>query len=134
MDKSTIKDFKKIKKAYNKILTLRHKFNVKNLCNPLDYFVDYLKYLRDFLIMIDYQEQNERAELSLTALIMAIDEYELYIGCLLSQPTMETTVQLIKEGKYTEAQELHQKELEQHWRKFWHLIELNIEEWFNVNF
>lgn len=131
MEKTFKKDLKKICKAYSKKLATWNKFNTKNLANPIGYFVDYLRFLRDFLIMCNYDKQSEKAELSLTALVIAIEEYEQYIGCTLDHLTVENTVQLIKDGKLEEANKLHAEAREKHWKKFWRLVELNIEEWFD---
>lgn len=138
---------KQLEKAYNKNLKEMGKTWKKRLKeypaaldgvaeNPLPYLIDSLRFLRDQLIMIGYDTKSERNERSVTALVMAIDEYEQWESCNAEFLTVENTVQLIKEGKLEEASKIQKETQEKHWKKFWKLVELNIQEWFTwyVNF
>ena len=132
---------KQFEKAYNKKITRMSKAWKKRLKeyvtsmgdvaeSPLPYFVDSLRFLRDQLVMIGYETRSERNELSMTALVMAIEEYEKWESCNAEFLTVENTVQLIKEGKLEEASKVQKETQQKHWKKFWKLVELNTQEWF----
>ena len=129
-EKAYNKKVKNISKAWRKRLK-EHTANLGELAeSPLPYLVDSLRFLRDQLIMIGYETKSERNELSMTALVMAIEEYEQWESCTAEFLTVENTVQLIKEGKLEEASKVQKETQQKHWKKFWKLLELNIQEWF----
>jgi hypothetical protein len=78
MEKTDVKALKKLIKAHETRLKNIQKADLKDLCNPTDYLVNYLRYTRDFLIMVGWDTINERHEMSMLALVTAIEEYEKY--------------------------------------------------------
>jgi hypothetical protein len=129
-EKAYNKKLKNISKAWRKRLK-EHTANLGEIAeSPLPYLVDSLRFLRDQLIMIGYETKSERNELSVTALVMAIEEYEQWESCAAEFLTVENTVQLIKEGKLEEASKVQKETQQKHWKKFWKLVELNMQEWF----
>jgi hypothetical protein len=129
-EKAYNKKIKNISKAWRKRLK-EHTANLGELAeSPLPYLVDSLRFLRDQLVMIGYDTNSERNELSVTALVMAIEEYEQWESCTSEFLTVENTVQLIKEGKLEEASKVQKETQQKHWKKFWKLVELNMQEWF----
>lgn len=129
-EKAYNKKLKNISKAWRKRLR-EHTANLGEIAeSPLPYLVDSLRFLRDQLIMIGYETKSERNELSMTALVMAIEEYEQWESCAAEFLTVENTVQLIKEGKLEEASKAQKETQQKHWKKFWKLVELNMQEWF----
>jgi hypothetical protein len=129
-EKAYNKKLKNISKAWRKRLK-EHTANLGEIAeSPLPYLVDSLRFLRDQLIMIGYETKSERNELSVTALVMAIEEYEQWESCAAEFLTVENTVQLIKEGKLEEASKVQKETQQKHWKKFWKLLELNMQEWF----
>ena len=130
MEKTDIKALKKITKAHETRLKNIQKADLKDLRNPTDYLVNYLRYTRDFLIMVGWDTISERHEMSMLALVTAIDEYEKYIEA--DALLLQNTIQYIKEGNYTEKIAEHKKQKQKHWSKFWKLLELNIEDWYQA--
>jgi hypothetical protein len=71
-------------------------------------FTEYLKYLRDFIIIREPYDESEHAKLKLATIITAIAEFEAY----------------------TKAEE-SQKAF--HWNNFCELIKQNMEDWLDIN-
>lgn len=130
MEKTDVKSLKKLIKAHETRLKNIQKADLKDLCNPTDYLVNYLRYTRDFLIMVGWDTINERHEMSMLALVTAIEEYEKYLEA--DALLLQNTVQYIKEGNYADKVAEHKKQKQKHWSKFWKLLELNIEDWYQA--
>ena len=80
--KKFIKEFKQLCQTYDKVLKNDHSTNFKSLINPMSYFVDYLKFMRDYYILteplvLDSEEEN----LKIATIATAISEYEQYQNC-----------------------------------------------------
>lgn len=91
---------KQLNKAYSKSL---------NKTVGLDYFIEYLRYLRDCSIIKEESLKALNEDSKTTALIIVISEFEAY-----------------KESK-------EEKQKEFHWNNFWELVKLNMEEWQVIN-
>ena len=90
------KSLKKLIKAHETRLKNIQKADLKDLCNPTDYLVNYLRYTRDFLIMVGWDTISERHEMSMLALVTAIEEYEKWESCNAEFLTVENIVELHK--------------------------------------
>jgi len=130
MEKTDIKALKKIVKAHETLLKKMQKADLKNLSSPTEYLVNYLRYTRDFLIMVGWDTLSERHEMSMLALVTAIEEYEKYIEA--DAQLIQNTIQYIKDGNYAEKIAEHKQQKQKHWSKFWKLLELNIEDWYQA--
>ena len=75
------KELKCLYHLYNKKLKKLHKQNFKNFSNSLIYFVTYLQYIRDYLILTEPLEINGEENFKIASLATAIDEYFKYISC-----------------------------------------------------
>lgn len=121
-------------KAYNKKLQKLHKENFAKASNNLEYFVTYLRYLRDYFILNEQLKVSKQADLKITSLIMTINEYEEYTNCInkyynigdtITCKDPDTPKELVMQ-KYGEEKSLH-------WQKFWQLVNINIESWVDDN-
>ena len=71
------KQYKGLYNQYNKKLLAEHKANFSALNNNLDYFITYLKYLRDYYLLTDNVES-----IVTTTLVAACSEYDKYQTCI----------------------------------------------------
>jgi hypothetical protein len=77
------KQYKTLCNQYNKKLLADHKANFSTLNNNLDYFITYLKYLRDYYLLTDTTTQLEdTVNMKTATLVAAVSEYEKYISCI----------------------------------------------------
>ena len=77
------KQHKQLCAQYNKKLLAHHKANFSTLGNNMDYFVTYLKYLRDYYILTDPDATTkEEINLKTASIIAAVSEYEKYNSCI----------------------------------------------------
>lgn len=76
------KEFKQLYKAYDKRLKEDHTLNFKSLTNSMNYFVTYLKFMRDYYILTEplVLESGEE-NLKIATLASAVSEYEKYQTC-----------------------------------------------------
>jgi hypothetical protein len=124
------KEFKKLYKAYDKKLKKEHEINFKNLNNNMDYFITYLKFMRDYYILtepliLEGGEEN----LKIASLSTAVSEYELYQTCENNYYGFDGTKIIYKvEGTSEEVQQKYNLEKSFHWNNFWSLIKLNMED------
>jgi hypothetical protein len=91
---------KQLNKAYCKRL---------NKVDGLEYFIEYLKYLRDYSIINVESAEVLKASSKVTALIVTISEFEAY------------------------RDSTEEKQRKFHWINFWELVKLNMEEWQVLN-
>jgi hypothetical protein len=75
-------EFKQLYKSYNKQLKKLHKENFSDFNINIDYFIIYLKFLRDYTILtenlvLDNGEEN----LKIASLATALAEYEKFQTC-----------------------------------------------------
>ena len=103
-----------LNRAYTKPLkSLQKDFFVKNTTGLL-LFVEYLKYLRDSLILKTSKNINdiEKLKIKVSTIIAAITEFEAYL-------------------KSKDIKDEQQKKL--HWNNFCELIKQNMEEWLKTD-
>ena len=128
MTASIDKRYKKLYSSYNKKLLALHKANFSVLGNNLDYFVTYLKLLRDHYILTDSKKDTDK--LKSASLIAAVKEYENYLTCIAKYYKWngKEVVQISDEPE-EEVEQKYDDERIFHWTKFWELVALNIEDW-----
>jgi len=121
------KKLRNIYETYNKKLLALHKANFSVLGNNLDYFVTYLKLLRDHYILT---EKTAEEKLKTASLITAVKEYENYNSCITKYyKIVNNEIKKISDEPEEEVEKKFEKERTFHWTAFWKLIMLNIEDW-----
>lgn len=129
--KEFTKEFKQLCRAYDKVLKDDHAADFKNLTNPMGYFVNYLKFMRDYYILtepliLETGEEN----LKIAALATAVSEYEQYQTCIHKYYGFNGTQVIYKTSDNgEEVQQQYNKERTFHWNNFWNLVRLNMEDW-----
>mgnify|MGYP006873014395 CR=1 FL=1 len=122
------KDFKRLCVCYDKKLRKCHKDSFNALNNNMEYFITYLKYLRDYYILTDQlTTENGENDIKVTSLIAAISEYEKSQSCINNYYKPDGTRLTDEDEK--EVLEKYNKEKAFHWSHFWQLVMLNIESW-----
>lgn len=119
------KEFKDLYKAYEKQLKKHHTLSLEGLTNSMDYFVTYLKFMRDYYILTEpLVAENGEENLKIASLATAISAYTKYQTCKNWCDSLETSANkdetLLK--KYTTEKDFH-------WNSFWNIIRLNMEAW-----
>lgn len=114
------KEFKQLCQAYDKVLKNDHATNFKSLTNPMDYFVDYLKFMRDYYILTEpLILENGEENLKIASLATAISEYEKYQNCEYNYYGFDGTKVIYKvEGTREEVQQQYNTEKTFHWNSF----------------
>ena len=119
------KEFKQLYTVYEKSL---QKLSNESLSTPsifVEYFINYLKFLRDYFILTEplVLESGEE-NLKIATIASAIAAYEKYQTCKSFYNTFD------KENKDNEAiLNKYMEEKEFYWHQFWTLIDLNLERW-----
>lgn len=129
--KEFTKEFKQLYQTYDKALKDTHATSFKNLVNPLDYFITYLKFMRDYYILTEplISESGEE-NLKIASLATAVSEYEQYQNCEHKYYGFDGAKVIYKvPGTSEEVQQQYNKEKAFHWDNFWNLIRLNMEDW-----
>ena len=122
------KDIKKLQAHYDKKLRKCHKDCLRSFGNGLDYFINYLRYLRDYYTLSGKLENvGESNDVRMMALVAAISEYEKSQTCIRNY-YREDGVRLLDESP-ADVLEKYNKEKATHWGYFWQLVMLNIESW-----
>lgn len=120
--------YKQLFKYYDKELNKCHKINFNAGAPNLDYFVTYLRYLRDsYLLTLNINLKDPK----IISLCQAIGEYEEYSTCInkyykLSNKMIES---IDKEKSKEEIQKAYQIEKTTHWNIFWSLVCNYMESW-----
>ena len=129
--KEFTKEFKQLYKAYDKSLKTYHADNFKSLTNCMDYFVTYLKFMRDYYILTEpFVTDSGEENLKIASLATAISEYENYQMCEHKYYGFDGTNIIYKvEGTSEEVQQKYTREKTFHWDNFWNLVRLNMEDW-----
>lgn len=125
------KEYKNLYKAYKKRLTKLHKQTFEQQLLPIDYFVEYLHFLRDKMFLeTPYTKELGEENIELISIITALDEIKKYNDCIYNYYNIENGI-ITHKAEYTEitAQEAFQKEKAYHWETFWNLVKLCIDEW-----
>ena len=129
--KEFTKEFKQLCQTYDKVLKNDHSTNFKSFTNPMGYFVDYLKFMRDYYILteplvLDSEEEN----LKIATIATAISAYEPYRNCEHKYYGFDGAKVIYKiPGTCEEVQQQYNKEKIFHWNNFWNLVRLNMEDW-----
>lgn len=125
------KEYKKLYNSYNKKLLAEHKLSFSTLDNNMKYFITYLKYLRDYYLLIDSVAQSEDAVNVKTAtLVAAINEYEKYVNCINNYYKLNGNIaEKISDESEEEVAKKYNLEKKFHWTNFWQLVMTNMEGW-----
>lgn len=124
------KQFKELYKFYNKELKKCHEINFKNLNNNLDYFITYIRFMRDYYILTEnvYDPiQNQK----IYYLCLAVQEYDAYYNCIYDYYNISKNMVEIKDKTKTKAEvdEEYRAEMNKHINNFWLIVKDNIEGW-----
>ena len=125
------KEYKKLYKNYYKSLSKIHRKSLAHYSLPLEYFVTYLKFLRDKLLLeTSYKKELGEENLELVSLITALQAFENYNTCIYKFYDVQAD-QVVHKAEYTAetAQTAFQEERLYHWETFWNLVKLCIEGW-----
>ena len=101
----TAKETKQLNKAYNNRFNFIQKSIFVNKDAGLILFVEYLKYLRDSIVLNEYDTESENSKVKIASIIVAISEFEAY----------------------QQVQDSKQKTF--HWNSFCELFKQNMEDW-----
>ena len=105
----TTKEINQLNKAYkNRFSYLQNSIFVNKEAG-LTLFVEYLKYLRDSVVLNEYNQESENSKIKIASIIAAIAEFE----------------------EYKQTQDSKQKIF--HWNNFCELFKQNMEDWLNVD-
>ena len=124
------KSHRKLYRSYKKLLKKTYKTGLKQN-GPLEYFVTYLKLLRDYYLLTEpYHETLDQNSFELTSLVAAISEYEKSQTCINNYYSVEgDSIVRIATGTEEEVLEKYSKEKNFHWESFWNLVKYSIESW-----
>lgn len=127
---SFAKQFKDLYKFYDKELKKCHKINFKDLNNNLDYFITYIRFMRDYYILTEENfdpMQNQK----IYYLCLAVQEYDLYYNCIYNYYNISQNMVEIKDKTKTKAEvdEEYREEMSAHINNFWLIVKEHIEGW-----
>ena len=125
------KEFKQLYRAYDKLLKKCHADSFNSFTNHMEYFITYLKFMRDYYILTEpLILENGEENLRIASLATAVSEYEQYLHCEHKYYGFDGTKVVYKvEGTSEEVQQLYNTEKASHWNNFWNLVKLNMEDW-----
>ena len=103
------KETKQLNKAYNDRFNFLQKSFFVNKETGLVLFIEYLKYLRDFIVLSEYNKESEDSKVKIASIIAAIAEFDAY----------------------KQAHSNQQKSF--HWSSFCELLKQNMEDWLKIN-
>ena len=128
--KSFSKQYGKLYKYYNKELKKCHKINFKELNNNLDYFITYIRFMRDYYLLTEDVYDPLKNE-KLYYLCLAVQEYDAYYNCIHNYYNISKNLVELKDKTKTKAEVDTQYRLERagHINNFWIIIKENIEGW-----
>ena len=129
--KEFTKEFKQLCQTYDKVLKDSHTTNFKALNNCMNYFVTYLKFMRDYYVLTEpLVTESGEENMKIAAIATAVSEYEQYQNCEHKYYGFDGTKVVYKvDGTSEEVQQLYNTEKAFHWNSFWNLIRLNMEDW-----
>ena len=104
----TVKEIKHLNKAYNSRFRCLQKSIFVDKEAGLFLFIEYLKYLRDSIIINEYSGESEQSKLNIASIIATISEFDAY----------------------RHAQNNTQRAF--HWNSFCELLKQNMEDWLNI--
>ena len=105
----TVKETKQLNKTYNNRFNFLQKSIFINKETGLLLFVEYLKYLRDLVVLNEYNKATEYSKVKMASVVAAIAEFDAY----------------------RQAQDHQQKTF--HWNSFCELLKQNMEDWLNID-
>jgi hypothetical protein len=101
----TSKELKQLNKAYTRSFANLRKSFFMDKKSGLKLFAEYLKYLRDFIILTNYDNKSDAHRVKIATIIAASAELDEY------NKTQDTF----------------------HWNNFCELIKQNMEDWLSIN-
>lgn len=104
-----IREVHRLNKAYKNRFDYLQKSIFVNKDAGLGLFIEYLKYLRDSLILNEYNKEYESSKVKMASIIAAIAEFEAY----------------------KQIQDSQQKTF--HWNNFCELLKQNMEDWLKID-
>lgn len=125
------KEYKKLYQNYNKRLKRLHKHLYAWEQPPVQYFVTYLQFLRDRLLLESpLTEKLGEGNIELASIVTALSEFEKYQTCVENYYIVKGNV-VIRRPEFSEAEasEKYQSEKAYHWEAFWNIVKLGIEGW-----
>lgn len=128
------KQYKELYKFYDKELKRCHKINFKNLNNNLDYFITYIRFMRDYYLLTE-KEYDPMKNQKIYSLCIAVQEYDAYYNCIHNYYNISNNMVEIKDKTKTkeEVDELYRAEMAEHIDNFWVVVKENIEGWLNAD-
>lgn len=119
------KEFKDLYKAYEQQLKRCRSLNLEGITNSMDYFVTYLKFMRDYYILTEpLIAENGEENLKIASLATAISAYNKYQTCKSWCDSLEVAA-----NKDETLLKKYNTEKKFHWNNFWNLVNLNMEVW-----
>ena len=118
-------EFRQLHKSYKKQLQQLQKGSFDTPTMWLDYFVSYLKFLRDSLILEEpLVLENDEENLKIASIATAITAYEKY------KINLDLCQSIAKNSEENKALiNKYNQEKDFYWNNFWNLIRLNMEDW-----
>lgn len=126
--------YRKLYRLYDKQLKKAHKKSYKEFMNPMDYFVTYLKFMRDYYILAS-ENKNTISNSKIASLTSAVTEIAKYKDCINKYFDIDKGKAKVqpKEGKdFSEALQEYLTESQGHWIAFWALVSANMESWMEL--
>ena len=105
----TAKEINQLNKAYKNRFNCLQKCLFVNKETGMVLFVEYLKYLRDSIVLAEYSKESENSKVKIASIITAIAEFEAY----------------------QQTQNSQQKTF--HWNNFCELLKQNMEDWLKID-
>jgi hypothetical protein len=111
------KKYRKLFKYYKKELSKYNKNVINGLDGDLAYLITYLRYLRDYYLLVTKTPLDDP---NLIALCNAVGEYELYTTCIHNYYKIEnnTVTRLNEDLTPEQTQHNYQMERKVHWSRF----------------
>ena len=104
-----MKETKQLKNAYSTRFNLLYKSIFVDKDAGVSFFIEYLKYLRDSLVLNEYGNETESSKVRIASIIAAIAEFEAY------------------KQTYDAQQKIF------HWNNFCELFKQNMEDWLKID-
>lgn len=128
--KTFAKQYRELYKYYNKELKKCHNINFKELNNNLDYFITYVRFMRDYYLLTEdiYDPMKNQKIYYLCA---AVQEYDAYYNCIHNYYNISKNLVELKDKTKTKAEidKLYRLERAEHINNFWLIVKENIEGW-----
>lgn len=128
------KKYKDLYKFYDKELKKSHKINFSALNNNLDYFITYIRFMRDYYILTEDEYDPLKNE-KIYYLCLAVQEYDAAQNCIHDYYNVsKNMVEIIDKTKTKEEIDvLYRLEKNLHINNFWTIIKEKMEWWLNAD-